>query len=73
MAIYRQLRNHAMGPKEVGRIAAAYEQALRILCVKDRDGPLTEMIAQKIIKIAQARIKDAAQISALAIKELEMR
>ncbi|MGX9431179.1 MULTISPECIES: hypothetical protein [Bradyrhizobium] len=54
-------------------MTAAYEQALRILCVKDRDDPLTEMIAQKIIKIAQSGIKDPAQISALAIKELEMR
>jgi hypothetical protein len=71
--MYRLLRNHAMGPKEVGRIAAAYEEALRILCVKDRDDPLTEMVAQNIIKIAQSGIKDPAQISALAIKELEMR
>jgi hypothetical protein len=31
------------------------------------------MIAKTIIKIAQAGIKDASQISALAIRELEMR
>ncbi|RZN16133.1 hypothetical protein [Bradyrhizobium sp. Leo121] len=73
MAIYRLLQHSALGPKEVSRVTAAYEQALRILCVKDRDDPLTEMIAQKIIKIAQSGIKDPAQISALAIKELEMR
>ena len=72
MAIYLHLQNHAMGPKEVSRVTEAYEQALRTLCVKDRDDPLTEMIAKKIIKIAQTGIKDPAQISALAIKELEM-
>jgi hypothetical protein len=62
-----------MEPKEISRISEAYEQALHILCVKDRDDPLTEMIAKKVIKIAQTGIKDAAQISALAIKELELR
>jgi hypothetical protein len=73
MAIYRLLQHHSLGPKEVCRITEAYEQALRILCVQDRDDPLTEMIAKKIIKIAQAGIEDPAQISALAIKELEIR
>jgi hypothetical protein len=60
------------GPKEISRITEAYEQTLRILCVKDRDDPLTEMIAKKIIKIAQT-ITDPAESSALAIKELEIR
>jgi hypothetical protein len=73
MAIYRLLQNSTMEPEEIGRIKAAYEQALHILCVKDRDDPLTEMIAKKIIKIAQTGIKDPAQLSALAIRELEIR
>jgi hypothetical protein len=73
MAIYRLLKNGSLEPKEIGRITDAYEQALHILCVKDRDDPLTEMIAKKIIKIAQTGVDDPAQISALAIKELELR
>jgi hypothetical protein len=73
MAIYLHLQAHTMGPKEVNRITEAYERALRVLSVKDRDDPLTEMIAKKIIKVAQTGIKDPAQISALAIKELEIR
>jgi len=44
---------------------AAYQQALHALCVKDRDDPLTEMIAQTV--------HDPAQISALAINELGLR
>jgi hypothetical protein len=71
--MYLHLQTHAMKPEMVKRITAAYEQALHVLCVKDRDDPLTEMIAKEIIKIAQTGIKDPAQISALAIKELEMR
>jgi hypothetical protein len=75
MAIYRLLENSALGlrPKEVNCILEAYEQVLHTLCVKDRDDPLTEMIATKIIKIAQSGVHDAAQLSALAIKELGVR
>ena len=60
MAIYRLLENSALGlgPKEVNCIIEAYEQALHTLCVKDRDDPLTEMIATKIIKIAQTGVHD---------------
>jgi hypothetical protein len=73
MAIYLHLQTHKMGPKEVSRITEAYDRALQVLCVKDRDDPLTEMIAKKIIKVAQTGIKDPAQISARAIQELEIR
>ena len=75
MAIYRLLENSAsgLGPKEVNCIIEAYEQALHTLCVKDRDDPLTEMIAKTIIKIAQTGVQDPAQISALAIEQLGVR
>jgi hypothetical protein len=46
---------------------------LHTLGVKDRDDPLTEMIAKKIIKIAQTAVHDAAQLSALAITQLGIR
>ena len=52
---------------------AAHQQALHTLCVKDRDDPLTEMIAKTIIKIAQTGVHDAAQLSVQAIAELRIR
>jgi indole-3-glycerol phosphate synthase len=73
LAIHRLLKNFPFEPKEIRHVIGAYERALHTLCVKDRDDPLTEMIAQKIIKIAQSGVHDPAQISALAIKELEVR
>ena len=73
MAIHRLLKNCPFEPKEIRHVIEAYERALHTLCVKDRDDPLTKMIAQKIIKIAQSGVHDPAQISALAIKELEVR
>jgi hypothetical protein len=73
LAIYRLLKNSPLSPDDVSSVTAAYHHALHSLCVKDRDDPLTEMIAKKIVKIAQTGIKDPVQISALAIKELEIR
>jgi hypothetical protein len=73
MAIRRLLQNVTLEPETVSCVTAAYEKVLHTLCVKDRDDPLTEMIAKKIIKIAQTGIQDPAQLSALAIKELEIR
>jgi hypothetical protein len=73
MAIYRLLKNSTLEPEEIGRITEAYQQALDTLCVKDRDDPLTEMIAKQIIKIAQAGVHDVAQLSALAVAELRIR
>jgi hypothetical protein len=67
------MKDCPLEPEAISRIIAAYAQALHTLCLKDRDDPLTEMIAKKIIKVAQTGIKDPAQISALAIKELEIR
>lgn len=73
MAIYRLMQNSTMKPNEISCITAAYEQTLHTLYVKDRDDPLTEMIAKTIIKVARTGIKDPAEISAQAIKELEVR
>jgi hypothetical protein len=73
MAIYRLLKNSTLEPEEIARITEAYEQAFHALCVKDRDDLLTEWIAKKSIKIAQAGVHDAAQLSALAISELSIR
>jgi hypothetical protein len=73
LAIYRLLKDCPLAPDVISRIMAAYEQALHTLCVKDRDDPLTEMIAKKIIKITQTGVHDPAKIAALAIKELEVR
>jgi hypothetical protein len=70
MAIYRLFQNSPLGPEEISRLSMAYEQSLKSLCLKDRNDPLTEMIAKRIIEIGQAGVKDPAQISQLAIKGL---
>ena len=43
MAIYRLLQNSPLGPEEISRLAAAYEQTLRTLDVKHRNDPITQL------------------------------
>jgi pyrimidine operon attenuation protein/uracil phosphoribosyltransferase len=54
MPIYRLLQNMPMGPEEISRLTTAYEQALRTMGIVDRGDPLAELLAKKIIEIAQA-------------------
>ena len=70
MAIYRLFQNSPLVPDEISRLSDAYEQTLKALSLKDRNDPLTQMIAKKIIEIGQTGIKEPAQISTRAIKEL---
>jgi hypothetical protein len=69
MAIYRLLQQ-PMEPEEISRLTSAYELTLRTLGLVDRNDPITEMIARKVIEIGQTCKAEPAQISALAINEL---
>jgi hypothetical protein len=68
MAIYRLLKNHAFGPDEIRVLTIAYEEALRTLRLKDRADPATEMIAKKIIELAQRGERDPARLREHALR-----
>ena len=70
MAIYKLIRNTVFEPKDIERLVAAYEQALRALRLKDRDDPITQLVAEKVIAIGRLGIEDPAEISKLTLKEL---
>jgi hypothetical protein len=69
-AIHSLFKNAPFGPEEIAILVAVYEETLRALGLKDRGDPLTEMIARKIISIAQTGIRDPDAIAKRAIKEL---
>jgi hypothetical protein len=70
MAIYRLVREAAFDQADIDRMAAAYEAALTALRLVDRDDPITELIAKKIIEIARAGERDPPSICVRALKEL---
>jgi hypothetical protein len=70
MPIYRLLQNSPLGPEEIAVLTEAYEGTLRKLKLVDRNDPITEMIARKIIELGQRGVRQAEQLIELAMKEL---
>jgi hypothetical protein len=70
MAIYKLIKNAPLGPDEIQRLVAAYLETLRALGLKDRDDPITRIVARQVFEIAKTDIEDPTQISKLAMKEL---
>src|SRR5437660_6336113 len=69
MAIYRILQNMPLSPEDISRLVAAYEVTLKALGLTDRNDPITELVARKIIEIGQTGIRDPQQISRLAVTD----
>jgi hypothetical protein len=70
MAIYRLLKNRAFGPDEIKVLTAAYQEALRTLRLANRSDPTTEIVAKKIIELAQRGERDPVRLRERAIRSL---
>jgi hypothetical protein len=70
MTIHNLFRNSPFGPEDIRILVVAYEETLRSLGLKERDDPLTELVAKKIIAIAQSGVRDASAIAKRALQEL---
>ncbi len=71
MTIRRLLRTH-QGSEEVERLDQAYRYALRSLDLVDRDDPIAEIVAKTVIGIGATGVRDPAEISKIAVKQLGM-
>jgi hypothetical protein len=69
MPIRRLLERSGLAAKDVERLHRACEDAFHALHLVDRNDPVTEMIARKIIELGKEG-GDPAEIAKLAIKEL---
>lgn len=70
MTIYGLLQNSGLESERIKSVAVAYEDALRMLGLKDRRDPVTELLASKMIEVAQSGERDPARIRTRAIAEL---
>jgi hypothetical protein len=53
-------------------MSAAYEEALRVLQLADRQDAITELVAKKIIEVAGSGERDPARICEQALRDLEI-
>lgn len=72
MAINRLLTNSDLGPDEIENLNLAFRQALRSLHLVERNDPLTEMVAKKVIEVGATGIRDAAEIAKIAVGQLRI-
>jgi hypothetical protein len=70
MPIHRLLENHAFGPDEIRVLTAAFEDTLRKLRLADRTDPATEIVAKKIVELAQRGERDPVRLREGAIQAL---
>ena len=70
MPIRRLLAGSKLATDEIDILTRAFDEALRSLSLVDRNDPLTEMIAQKVIEIGATTIRDPAEIAKTVVKKL---
>ena len=73
MSINRLLANSKLGPDEIENLNLAFEQALRSLHLVDRNDPLTEIVARKIIEVGATGVRDVTKIADIAVQQLGLR
>jgi hypothetical protein len=70
MPINRLFRNGKIKPEDVGRLDRAFASTLRSLSLVDRNDPVCEIVAQKVIEIDAEGTRDPEEIARLAVKKL---
>jgi hypothetical protein len=70
MPINRLLKDGKVTPEEAQVLSRAFDLALRLLHLVDRNDPLSELVAKKIIEIGATGVRDPSKISTMAVKQL---
>jgi hypothetical protein len=71
MPINRLLAGSSLGLEEIARLNDAYDRALHAMSLVDRNDPITEIVAKKIIEIGRTE-SDPIKISQLAVQALKL-
>jgi len=70
VALYRRLAGAAFDDRAMRAMAVAYEAVLLDLRLIDRDDPLTEIIANKIIECAATGERDADRLRGVTLQHI---
>jgi len=71
VAIYRLLRREVFEPEDVHLLATVYEDIAKALGVTDRNAPVSQLIARKLIELAQAGERDPDSLKELTIDAVQ--
>jgi hypothetical protein len=70
MPINRLFREGKIQPDELARLDRAFTFTLRSLYLVDRNDPICDIVARKVIEIDAAGTRDPEEIAKIAAKEL---
>lgn len=70
MPINDLLKRRGIGPDDSERLKQAFCLAVKGLYLVDRDDPICEMVAHRVIEIGLNGTRDPQEIAALTIKQL---
>lgn len=73
MAVSLILEGRVFEPEEAARLVAAYERALAELHLTNRDDPITELVAKKIVELGATCDGGPETICSAALQELGVR
>jgi hypothetical protein len=68
MPIHRLLQQQAFEPEDIQVLSSAFEEALRELGLVDRTDPATQLVAKRIIELAQRGERDPMRLRQGAVK-----
>lgn len=64
------LAGRAFEPETINEMGIALERACAAMGLRDTDDQITQLVAEKIIELAQRGVVGADTLSAMAVKEL---
>ena len=70
MPIHRLLQNHVFDSDTIAVMVTAFEDALRELRLTDRADPATELVARKVIELAERGERDPARLRDQVVRSL---
>ena len=73
MPINRLLGDGKLAPEEAERLNRALKLVLGVLHLVDRNDPLTDLIAKKVIEVGATGVDDPSEISDIVIKHFGIR
>jgi hypothetical protein len=71
--IHRLLEREAFEPELIAIMGGVFEDVLQTLGLVDRQDPLTEMVAKKVIELAQTGERDPVRLKQLTLESFEGR
>lgn len=64
------VQRRRMKPEKVDRVVAASHLVLIMLCVKDWNDPIAELITRKVVTVEKTGIHEPTEIAAQVMKQL---